>query len=161
MLNNYVIIPEWLINMTTSHSIPIGVVLDQRELQSMLPKEKLYQYIYHNTSQAERTIGNTNSQAIISGIKNMADNYIRRNFDYDDSLVTYHNSTELKNSNPDDPPLIENLSLKPLVINKDTFGLVITKSTNLPNTRLRRDIYHTLNNFMSVSDIVCSPVFGI
>lgn len=160
MLANYVIVPGWLTDLLTSHTLPLNLVLDYQRIKSLLSAEEFYFYIYINTPMWEEKIVGTKSHRVVQRIRSMIPNYIMENFNCDENLVTYHNVAELKNANDIGSKKLENLWLEPVIVEKDIFGLITRNDPNL-SVRMRRDIYHTLNKLMPAADIIRSPIFGV
>ncbi len=170
----YILTPKWLVTAAKSNSINFSSFLDFNIMGTILSPLELFFYINSNLKTYDIISSNQNTNRLLKLLEDKkCENQIRiqKPFVYfAQNYVAYPNRVDINNRYLINSPInlksdeidTHNLYLKPMLIGADTLGFVPdTEPIKLCEYSIRRDIYAMMHRYMSVYDIIQSPIFGI
>lgn len=170
----YIIAPKWLITAAKANSIDFSGFLDFNIIGSILSPLELFFYINSNLKTYDNVFINKNTNALFRLLEDkQCQNQLRVQkpfVHFAQNYVAYPNRVEYNHRYLIDDPISPNaqtsdsrsIYLNPILVGNDTLGLVPDNTPiKLDYYSIRRDIYALMHRYMSVYDIIQSPIFGI
>lgn len=170
----YIIAPKWLVTAAKANSIDFSGFLDFNIMGTILSPLELFFYIKSNLKTYENIFINKNTNSLFRLLEDkQCQNQIRAQkpfIHFANSYVAYPNRVDYNYRYMIDDPIrpiaqpsdSRNIYLKPILVGDHTLGFVPDDTPiQLDQYSIRRDIYALMHRYMSVYDIIQSPIFGI
>ena len=167
-MHKYLVVPHWLIELLENNNESPETCVDFDRLSKLLTPEEMSIYSYVNTQSFSDRLQSIEGRRMLKRLAEdqktinlfqagvAAQNCVSNYFSSDQDLITIINGSMAKDNL--DSKFIK---LVPQRLARDVLCLIPRFYNNTQREFVRGDIYEALRCFMSVDEILQSPLFGL
>lgn len=164
----YLLVPRWLLPLLSENRKEATVCMDFTLMTQLLTSEEMACYVFMNTPAFSDRLQDLSSRKALYRLHQSTStiNILLKALESQDKRWEYFltdlDLNAIVNGVFHTPPLTQGpLTLRPTLLGRGVFGFIPYFATDYQPVLVRDDIYKTLKEFQTVSEILQSPLFGL